>query len=87
MASIRDELCDRYPDEELLFADDWDDCIIGVTDDFGTIRVVYDYNKMIEVFVRDNECVYEDAIEYLEYNTLGAYVGKKTPLYIIRNEE
>ena len=28
-----------------------------------------------------------DAIEYLDYNVLNAYVGEKTPLYIYTVEE
>jgi hypothetical protein len=83
---IRDDLADQFGDD-LLFADNFDDAIIGIASGHDAGRVVYDYDKMIEVFVRDNGCTYEDALEYLEYNTLGAYVGKQTPLYVIRNEE
>jgi hypothetical protein len=28
----------------------------------------------------------EDAIDYMEYNVLGAYVGKSTPIFLIRKE-
>jgi len=43
---------------------------------------VYDRQKMIEIAVRDMEMTEEDAIEYLEYNVWGAYVGEHTPIYI-----
>ena len=81
MASIRDELCDRYPDEELLFADDWDDCIIGVAYDFGDLRGVYSIKKMIEQLMSYGDS-YLEAREYLEYNTLDAWVGENTPIYV-----
>ena len=37
---IRNTIQEHY-DESLLFADGFDDCIIGVTDDLGTVRVIY----------------------------------------------
>ena len=30
---------------------------------------------------------YEDALEYYEYNQLGAYVGERTPGFLIRDYE
>tara|TARA_B100000287_G_scaffold392948_1_gene405751 strand:+ start:1033 stop:1287 length:255 start_codon:yes stop_codon:yes gene_type:complete len=78
--NIRHQLQDNY-DQELLFADEWDDCIIGVTDDFGDIRVVYSIDKMIEQLMSYGD-TYSEAREYLEYNTLGAWVGDKTPIYV-----
>ena len=78
--NIRHQLQDNY-DQELLFADEWDDCIIGVTDDFGDIRVVYSIDKMIEQLMSYGD-TYSEAREYLEYNTLGAWVGDKTPVYV-----
>ena len=48
--SIREEL-QEYSDEPLLFADGFDDSIIGVSDDFGKVRVVYCVEKMIEKLI------------------------------------
>lgn len=76
----REALQDCY-DQELLFADDWDDCIIGVTDDFGDIRVVYSIDKMIDQLMSYGDS-YSEAREYLEYNTLNAWVGERTPIYV-----
>ena len=45
--SIREDLQDCY-EQQLLFADEFDDCIIGVSEDFGKVRVVYCIEKMIE---------------------------------------
>jgi hypothetical protein len=30
---------------------------------------------------------YEEALEYYEYNQLGAYVGERTPAFLIRDYE
>jgi hypothetical protein len=66
-------------DPEALCADGFDEAIIG-TDTNG--RIVYDINKMIEVLTKDDEMDELEAIEYLEFNTLFAYVGEMTPIYI-----
>jgi hypothetical protein len=64
----------------MLFADGFDDCIIGVEDGIAP-RVVYDKQMMIEELMSQGMEEIE-AIEYLEFNTWGAYVGEQTPLYI-----
>lgn len=67
-----------------LFADGFDDCIIGyVYDKTSNVhRIAYDQQRMIEtLMIRDNMSV-DDAMEYLEFNTWDAYSGKGTPLYV-----
>jgi len=73
--------------EDLLFADGYDDAIIGVTVGFDNSRVVYDIQKMIEICMDDGNISYDEAEEWLEYNTFGAYVGTDTPIYMDRWED
>jgi hypothetical protein len=76
----RQACLDTCSDDSLLFADGFDDCIVGVTGGLSNC-VVYDKKKMIEELVsQDMDEI--DAIEYLEFNTWGAYVGENTPIYI-----
>ncbi len=74
------EILDNYPEEEFLKADGFDDAIIGF--EFNTMRLVYDKNKMIHILIENDGMDYEDAVEYLEFNTWCAYFGEKTPIYI-----
>jgi hypothetical protein len=75
-----DEILEQYPDEEFLKADGFDDAVIGVE---PTLMIlVYDKNKMVDILVKTQDMTYEDAVEYLEFNTWSAYVGEKTPIYI-----
>jgi hypothetical protein len=74
----REKVMRFVPDEELLFADGFDDAIIGL--EFNNYRVVYSKQKMIEIL--DGEMDFEDIIEHLEFNVWGAYMGCKTPMYI-----
>ena len=69
-----------YPELELLQADGFDDAIIGLEPLSG--KVIYDIDMMVQVLVTQEELTHEDAIEYLDYNVLNAYVGENTPIYI-----
>lgn len=74
------KLTELFPDEEFLVADGLDFAIVGVEAE-GERRVVYDYDKMIQVFMEEG-MTEEDAIEHISYNVMGAHVGDKTPLFI-----
>jgi hypothetical protein len=60
--------------------DGFDEAIIGYEPNSG--RLIYDRNKMIMIAVEDMEMDHQDAVEHLEYNVWGAYVGELTPIYI-----
>ena len=75
-----ERLKEQYPDEEFLIADGFDDAIIGV--DSRELRVIYDIDKMIKILVERDTMSEDDAYEFLEYNTLNAYVGDKTPIFM-----
>ena len=76
---IREELSEEYGD--LLFADGFDEAIIGVAERIGMEPVVaYDTDKIIEILSRD--MTEDEAVEYFDFNIIGAYVGERTPIYI-----
>jgi hypothetical protein len=81
--NIRKALVEASGDEELLFADGWDDCIVGLAVDFGKpLRVVYNRTRMIRVMMDRDGATYEEAVEHLSFNVEGAYVGERTPIYL-----
>lgn len=69
-----------------LFADGFDDAIIGLNTEGKVPRVVYSKERMIDIMAEqlkeDSDDAVMDALEYLEFNTWGAYVGEGTPLYL-----
>jgi hypothetical protein len=73
-----DQLHEMYPDLELLQADGFDDAIIGIEPLSG--KVIYDIDKMVIVLNREGLSS-EEAIEYLDYNVLNAYVGENNENY------
>jgi hypothetical protein len=67
--------------EGLLFADGFDEAIIGVAERIGMEPVVaYDTNKIIEILSR--EMTEDEAVEFFEFNILGAYMGERTPVFV-----
>lgn len=80
MQTIREWLAEEHPDS--IMWDGMDAAAIGVTDN---MKVVYDIIKMEEIVyesIKDSGGTYEDAVEYVEYNVLCAYVGEFTPVHI-----
>lgn len=76
----QEHLMDILQEEECLTADGFDDALVGCT--YGAnVVAVYDINKMIEVLICEG-MDYDDAVEFLDYNVVSAYMGEKTPLYI-----
>jgi hypothetical protein len=71
-------IIENYQDEEILKADGFDDAVIGI--DTDSMRLIYSVQKCIEVLKEDGMDEI-DAVEYFEYNVLGAYVGEKTPIW------
>lgn len=57
----------------------YDDALIGVSDDG---RAIYDYEKMIEWLMDEEDWSDEEAVEWIEYNTLRAlpYLGEGAPI-------
>lgn len=76
--SLRNDLMDTFDEEELMFADGFDEAILGVCS--SSYRVIYSVEKMIKILM-DEGMEYIDAIEHLSFNVVNAYVGEKTPIY------
>tara|TARA_R110000751_G_scaffold209594_1_gene313489 strand:+ start:1882 stop:2169 length:288 start_codon:yes stop_codon:yes gene_type:complete len=68
---------EHYP--EALIADGFNSAIVGYTNEG---KLVYRVAKMIDILMTRDEMSEEDAMEYIDYNVLGAYVGEMTPIYI-----
>ena len=76
----KEHLMEVLAEEECLTADGFDDALVGCT--YGAnVVAVYDIQRMIEVLVNEG-MDHDDAVEFLEYNVVSAYLGDKTPLYV-----
>ena len=74
------EILEVYQDEELLMVDGFDEAVIGV--EALKMRLVYDINKMRTILVERDKMTFEEAMDFLDHNVLGFYVGEQTPIYV-----
>ncbi len=66
---------------EALLADGFDEALIGVAQQFKNSVALYDTNKCIAILVDRDGMTEEEAIEYIDYNILGAYMGENAPIF------
>lgn len=80
---VEEQLKEENP--TALFADGYDDAIIGIQRRCGSPAVVaYDYNKVIEIIMESGGISQGDAEELFEFNVIGAWMGNGTPVFIER---
>lgn len=78
--SVNQQLRDGLPEDAIVFDNmSYDGSIVGVTTDG---RVVYDYDKMVEELMEDEQCSYEEAADWIDYNTIRMlpYTGENGPI-------
>ena len=78
-----DEIAELNP--EAMMADGFDDAILGLCKQFGTEPLVaYDYEKCVEILMEKDGLTRIEAIDFMEFNVIGSYVGLNTPVFIMR---
>ena len=65
----------------MIMADGFDEAVLGVARQFNQRHVAYSVEKGIEILMRDG-MTEEEAIEYYEFNIVGAWVGQYTPVFV-----
>lgn len=84
----RDLLNELGLEESIVFENpDYDSAIIGY--DANDNRVIYDFESMAEHLMNVDCMTYEEAIEFIEYNTLRAipYAGSNPPIVLQRIDD
>ncbi|MGF9891707.1 hypothetical protein ABEX78_23895 [Priestia megaterium] len=79
MGISREDVAEIIP--EALFADGFDEALIGYVQRAGMMVALYDARKCIDVLMINDDMSEEDALEYFHYNVLGAWVGENTPVF------
>jgi hypothetical protein len=81
---ILDELNEQADaGDEILLADGFEDALIGTV--FGACRqpvACYDYDQCAQILMKRDGMEEDEAYEFLDFNTIGAYCGPGTPLFI-----
>ena len=67
-----------------ISADGFEDAAIGVANnpEISEMVLVYSIEKCLEILQETNEWTLDQAMEYFDFNTLGAYGGKGTPIFV-----
>ena len=70
-------------DEKLVKADGLEDAIIGVGSRMNMPDVlIYSYNKCVKIFMEKEGWTHEEAVEWMDFNVVGAWVGETTPIFV-----
>ena len=61
---------------------DYENAIIGWDENSG--RIIYDYEKMVECLMNEDGMEYDEAAEFIDYNTVRAcpYMGERAPIIL-----
>lgn len=86
MTAAEKILAAGYEDIVIFENYSYDDALIGVTEDG---RAVYDFDKMVLWLVETEGFTVEEAIEWIEYNTIRAlpYMGDDAPIIMYPLED
>ena len=68
--------------DQTMFANGFEEAIIGLDTSDEIFRVVYDIDAIISILMERDEMTEEDALEHFSYNIQGSYIGKGTPIYV-----
>ena len=64
--------------------DGLDDAIIGTSQRINEpVLAVYSWEKIINILVERDDMDFEDAVEFVEFNILGSWVGESTPIVVM----
>ena len=78
-STVLDDIIESFPDEDILKADGFDKAVIGI--ELDTMRLIYSKLKCIEVIMLTSDLSYDEAVEFLDFNVFGSYVGELTPIW------
>ena len=74
------KILDQYPESEFVMVTGYNDCVVGVCDRAGTEPfLLYDREKLLEQTCEQEGWTMDQAVEWHEFNTFGAWYGDATP--------
>jgi hypothetical protein len=76
---IKDTLAEWEP--EALLADGLEKALVEIVIHRQRNLALYDFNKRVDILCKRGGMTYDEAVEFLEFNTLGADMGDYTPVF------
>ena len=71
--------------DHTLLADGFEGALIGYGHQHSKLLAIYDYNKCVDILIERDGMTEEDAIEHMDYNVVGSYMGEYTPIFLDAN--
>ena len=78
---------DNDDQEKLIFFKGFEAALIGIGRQFNREFAVYDYVTCCAILIQRDGMSSEEAINFMESNVVGAYLGPKTPIFVSTVEE
>lgn len=70
--------------QSALLMDGFDEALIGFSQRVNEpLLAVYKWQRMVQILKNRDKMSYEDAVEYIEYNCIGAWIGEQTPIIVM----
>jgi hypothetical protein len=70
-------------DDKPLLADGFDSAVLGLSRGHeGADVAVYSIDRCIDILVKRDGMSEEEAIEFMNFNVLDAYMGPMTPIFV-----
>jgi hypothetical protein len=77
------DVLERMTEDGAVLFEGFDDCIAGIASRSGCMDVVaYDFDKLMDKLMHEQGMTRNEALEYLEFNLLEAWLGEGTPIII-----
>ncbi len=71
---------------QCLLADGFNEAIVGISQ-CNTVKAIYSSKKCIQILMERDKMTEEDAVEFFQHNVVGSYMGEKTPIFMIADED
>lgn len=85
----------EYAQDSALLADGFEEAFIGFGTHFSHAVAIYDYDKCIDILMKglwadarfelkdvEQRDLYLEAVEYMDFNVTGGWVGPNTPVFL-----
>jgi hypothetical protein len=70
-------------DGQTLYADGFEKAFVGLARQFNNVLAVYNYKACIDVLMMRDGMSEDEAVDYMEFNVVGAWVGDHTPVFMV----
>ena len=78
-----EKIYESWPDTEFIKVTGYDNCVLGVVSRMTLQPVLlYDREKLLQETCKKQDWTYDEAVEWHEFNTFGAWYGDGTPCFL-----